>query len=111
MLGAAFFVLAKSLTDTSRLAEAETAAREALTIRRRYLKPSHWLVYSTRSLLGDIVAGQGRRIEERIDLTEGLAGLEQELGPTHRRTVETRARGGASISMRSFGATARHGVR
>ena len=70
-----------------RIADAEASLRDSLGVRSRSLPASHWLIASSRSLLGEHLAHHARRFAEAETLLRGgYDGLREALGPGDPRT-------------------------
>ncbi len=68
--------LAKLYVTSSRFAEAEPLAREALKIRERKT-PDDWITFDTCSLLGASLLGQKKYAEAEVCLVRGFDGLSE----------------------------------
>ena len=74
------------------LAGEERGLRESLGLRRKYLGPTHWLVGSSESALGEQLARQGKKSEAMQLLLDGCIVVAKALGPDHPNTKKTHAR-------------------
>ena len=69
--------LAGTLLQEKKFTQAETFARECLTIRERKL-PDHWRTFNARSMLGAALLGQKNYAEAEPLLLSGYRGLERQ---------------------------------
>lgn len=71
--------VARELLRHRQFAEAEKRLRECLALREKRL-PTDWRTCNVRSLLGEALAGQGRRAEAEKLLLDGYEGLKTQAG-------------------------------
>jgi tetratricopeptide (TPR) repeat protein len=69
-------------------AEAEAAAREAVTEAERALGPAHYLTLAAGTLLGSAIARQGRHDEARHQLQANAEAWLERFGENHPRTID-----------------------
>ena len=72
----AIHLLALALARQGKFAEAEPLARECLVAREKRI-PDHWQTFTTRSLLGAVLLGQGKHTEAERLLLEAWRGMER----------------------------------
>jgi ATP/maltotriose-dependent transcriptional regulator MalT len=68
--------LAQNLLEQKKYAEAESAARDCMTIRAKK-EPDLWTTFYTRSLLGGALLGRGQYADAEPLLAEGYAGMKE----------------------------------
>jgi hypothetical protein len=73
-----------------RLDEAETDARQAVAISGYGVGPSHYQILRAGTLLGSVLAVQGRVDEAERQLEANVAAWEEHFGAEHPRTVAAR---------------------
>ena len=80
--------LGKERLDAGAAAGAEPVLREALGILSRLVEPTHWLSCQAQGELGRCLMSLGQEEEGRTLLRRAYAGLLQDKGPDHKRTLE-----------------------
>jgi tetratricopeptide (TPR) repeat protein len=73
-----------------RLAEAEADAREAVAISGFGIGPSHYQIVRAGTLLGSVLAAQGRADEAKRQLEASVAAWEEHFGADHPRAIAAR---------------------
>ena len=87
MVAACLQVRGLALAATGKADDAEAALRDSLAVRTRSLPPSHWLIASSQSVLGEhLLRHQHRYPEAEPLLLAGYEGLRARLGPGDPRT-------------------------
>jgi serine/threonine-protein kinase len=90
--------LAVLLRRTSRLAEAETAARQALSIYQRELPNDHPRIAEALTVLGQVLTDRGRAVEAEPLVREAIAIRTKRFGAGDRRTAEATAALGVAVA-------------
>jgi len=83
--------LASAQLGLGDLSEAEDGAREAEAIGKRLLSPVHNLTLTAGTLLGTVLAQQGRLDEARRQLQDNAVAWAEHFGDAHPKTIAARA--------------------
>jgi ATP/maltotriose-dependent transcriptional regulator MalT len=82
--------LAAAQLGLGNLGEAEAGAREAEETGKHRLSPRHYLTLTAGTLLGTVLARQGRPDEARRQLQDNAAAWAEYFGDAHPRTIAAR---------------------
>ena len=81
-----------TLMGINNAAKAELLLRESLALREKTLAENHWILDTSRSILGECLAENGNFIEAESMLFDSYKNLRNKLGENHEQTQNARKR-------------------